>query len=522
MRQGSPDITSLFWLLLIAFVVAIMARRLRVPYALTLVVTGLVIGAPRLLPHVRLEPQTLMTVFLPPLLFESAINLRIEPLRREWRPIAIYAVIGTIVSTFLVGGLTASVLGIPLRAALVFGALISATDPISVLAVFKRLRADRRLTLIVEAESLFNDGVAVVLFRMLLAAVVGVGATHASPLQGFGQFVQTVAGGIAVGAGIGALASRVHGGLDDHLVEITLTSVAAYGAMLAAEALHVSGVIAVVAAGLVVGNYGMQSSMSASTRLAVAAFWEYAAFVVNSLVFLLVGIEASLLNWWQNIGLALGAVGAVLVGRASIYPLSFLVNRLRGNVPLRWQHVLFWGGLRGALSMALVLGLGQAFPHRDKLVAATFGVVLFSLLVQGLTIGPLLRRLGLTEMRTKESEYHRLASEGLAVEAALRELERLWTTEAYPNWAIKTLTEQYQARRAALEQAVQGLGLSPETLEEARAIEGQRLALLAEKSALYEAARRGWLDEEEWRQLVARIDDELTALTMEGDENPAV
>lgn len=519
MGQGSPDITPLFWLLLIAFVVAIMARRLRVPYALTLVVTGLVIGVPRLLPHVRLEPQTLMTVFLPPLLFESAINLRIEPLRREWRPIAIYAVIGTIVSTFLVGGLTASVLGMPLRAALVFGALISATDPISVLAVFKRLGADRRLTLIVEAESLFNDGVAVVLFRMMLVAAVGGSLSLA---QGFGQFVQTVAGGVAVGAAIGALASRVHGGLDDHLVEITLTSVAAYGAMLGAEALHVSGVIAVVAAGLVVGNYGMQTGMSASTRLAVVAFWEYAAFVVNSLVFLLVGIEASLLNWWQNIGLALGAVGAVLVGRASIYPLSFLVNRLRGNVPLRWQYVLFWGGLRGALSMALVLGLGQEFPHRDKLVAATFGVVLFSLLVQGLTIGPLLRRLGLTEPRTKESEYHRLASEALAVEAALRELERLWTTEAYPNWAIKTLTEQYQARRAALEEAVQGLGLSPETLEEARAIEGRRLALLAEKSALYEAARRGWLDEEEWRRLVTRIDDELMALTMDGDENPAV
>jgi monovalent cation:H+ antiporter, CPA1 family len=170
--------------------------------------------------------------------------------------------------------------------------------------------------------------------------------------------------------------------------------------------------------------------------------------------------------------------------------------------------------------MALVLGLDQGFPHRDTLVAATFGVVLFSLLAQGLTIGPLLKRLGLAETRTKESEYHRLASEALAVEAALRELERLLATEAYPNWAIKTLTEQYQARRAWLAAAVGELGLSPETLEEARAIEARRLALMAEKGALYEAERRGWLEEEEWRRLVARIDNELLALTLEGEGKP--
>jgi CPA1 family monovalent cation:H+ antiporter len=181
-------------------------------------------------------------------------------------------------------------------------------------------------------------------------------------------------------------------------------------------------------------------------------------------------------------------------------------------VPRRWQHVLFWGGLRGALSMALVLSLSRDYPHRNALVAATFGVVLFSLLAQGLTIGPLLKRLGLSQVQTRESAYHRLASEMLAVEAALRELERLMTAEAYPNWMIKALTEQYQKRRAELAAAIQELGLSRESLEEARAIEGQRLTLIAEKSALFEAERRGWLEEDEWRSLVARIDGELLAL----------
>jgi CPA1 family monovalent cation:H+ antiporter len=163
--------------------------------------------------------------------------------------------------------------------------------------------------------------------------------------------------------------------------------------------------------------------------------------------------------------------------------------------------------------MALVLGLGPRFPHRDTLVAATFGVVLFSLLAQGLTIGPLLRRLGLTETRPERSEYQRLAGEAFAREAALRELERLAASEAYPNWAIKLLTEKYRAELAALAERQKALDLSNETLEAEQALEVRRLALQAEKGALNEAERRGWLDEEDWRHLAARIDSELTSLT---------
>src|SRR5579871_244836 len=173
MDQTSQNVTSFFWLLLTAFIVTLIARRIKVPYALALVVTGLVIGFSRLLPHVHLEPTLLFTVFLPPLLFESAINLRIEPLKRDWKPIAIYTLAGTILSTFLVGGLTSVTLRMSLPAALVFGALISTTDPISVIAIFKRLGAGRRLSLIIEAESLFNNDTAVVLFTVMMAAVTG-------------------------------------------------------------------------------------------------------------------------------------------------------------------------------------------------------------------------------------------------------------------------------------------------------------------------------------------------------------
>jgi CPA1 family monovalent cation:H+ antiporter len=510
MDQAPVEFTQFFWLLLIAFVVAILARRYSAPYALALVITGLVIGATRLLPRVHLDPQTLFTIFLPPLLFESAINLPAGPLGRDWKPITLYALVGTTASTFIVGGLSALALRVPLATGLVFGALISTTDPISIIAVFKRLGANRRLSLIMEAESLFNNDTAVVLFTVIMAAAFG---GHVSLLGAVGQFFQLVIGGAALGAGIGWLASRLHFALDDHLVEITLTTVVAFGSFLAAEALHVSGVIAVVAAGLVVGNYAMPISMSAGTRLAVMSFWEYAAFVVNSIVFLLIGIEVDYVSWWDKVVLVIGAIGAVLAGRAAIYPLSILVNRLKGNIPMAWQHVLFWGGLRGALSMALVLALPARFAYRDTLVAATFGVVLFSLLAQGLTIGPLLRRLGVTETRTERSDYRRLRAEATAREAALRELARLEASEAYPNWAIKLLTEQYRAELAALVEARSVLDLGAESREEERALEVRRLALLAEKGALNEAERRGWLDEEDWRLLAARIDSELSALT---------
>lgn len=380
-------------LVLLATIVAMLADRLRLPYALALVVCGLVVGTTGLLPQAHLDPATLFTLMLPPLLFDAAIQLNAGALRRDALPIATYALAGTLIVAGVVGTLGHVVLGLPLATALVFGALIAPTDPISVIAVLKRLGVGHRVALVVEAESLFNDGVAVVLFTVLVGVATGAAVTPA----GVGiQFAAVLVGGTLVGGVIGWLAARATGYFDDHLLEVMLTTVVAFGAYLIAEVFHVSGVMAVVAAGLVVGNIGMRDGMSPRSRLAVHAFWEYAAFVVNSVVFLLIGFEAVAVRWWERPGLVIGGIVIVLLARAiSVYGLA-PVFRLAGSpVPLAWQHLLVWGGLRGALSMALVLGLPQTVPGRDAIVALTFGYVLFSLLVQGTTVGPLVRRLGL-------------------------------------------------------------------------------------------------------------------------------
>ncbi len=410
----APAISVYIWLLLVASLVAMLVQRMRVPYALALVMTGLAIGLLRLLPAARLTPDVLFTVLLPPLLFEAAIHLRLDRLRAQWGPITLYSLAGTVLAAAVVGVLAWKLFGLPLTVALVFGALISPTDPIAVLAIFRRLGIDPRLTLLVEAESLFNDGIAVVLFTVLLAAV---SSGSADVGLGLLQFVVTIVGGTAVGVAIGALASRVTRIFDDHLLAIMLTSIVAFGAYLTAEAFHVSGVIAVVAAGLTVGTFGLRRAMSPASRLAVTSFWEYAAFVANSIVFLLIGIDEAHLLTSSRLGWILpGAIAIVLAGRAlAVYGLAPLARRRHPELTARWQHVLWWGGLRGALSMAMALRLAGDFPHRDDLVAMTFSVVLFSLLVQGLTITPLLARLGLQHAPIREVEAVKEQLEELAL-----------------------------------------------------------------------------------------------------------
>jgi CPA1 family monovalent cation:H+ antiporter len=282
---------------------------------------------------------------------------------------------------------------------LVFGALISATDPISVLAVFRTLGVHSRLAVIVEAESLFNDGTAVVLYTIMLALAVG-GAWTAGGAWVVGgaalEFVRVAGLAVLVGAAVGGAVSLLTRAIDDPMIEITLTVLSAYGAFIAADLLGLSGVIACVIAGLVTGGWGALV-MGPATRVAVEAFWTYAAFVLNSLVFLLMGMAIRLATLAYYLPQILLAWLAINLARAAVVYAHCAAMRVagRGVFPWSWAAVLSWGGLRGALSMVLALALPADFPHRELILHVTFGVVLLTLLVQGLTMKPLLRWLGM-------------------------------------------------------------------------------------------------------------------------------
>lgn len=401
--ETNRAVELLVWLLIAASVIAVIAARLKIPYTIALVIGGLVIGSLHRLALLEsltrgarpdwLTPDVVLVLFLPPLLFEASINLPFHYLRENLFPILLLANVGVLTATVITGFAIHWVFGLPLIVALVFGSIISATDPISVISVFKEMGVARRLSMILEGESLFNDGTAVVLFGILAA---GVSAGNLGVAKGLGEFVITVAGAAVLGLVMGYLLTKVTQRIDEPRVEITLTTILAYSSYLVAQHLHLSGVIATVAAGIVIGNWGAAVGMSARTRTAVWSFWEYATFVINSLLFLLIGMRVrvgDLLHAWHA---ALIAVAAALLGRAlSVYGLAPLSNLFAVKVPMRWQHLLVWGGLRGAIALALVLSLQDTFPHRSDLLTWTFGVVAFSIIVQGLTVKPLITTLGL-------------------------------------------------------------------------------------------------------------------------------
>ena len=378
-------------LLLIAAVVAMLARRLRVPYSIGLVFAGIVLALLPFSPNIALTKQLVFTAFLPPLIFEAAIQLRWRDLRKDLLIILTFATVGVLLSA------AATAIGMHYLAhwtwisALVFGVLIAATDPVSVIATFKDAGVHGRIRLLVEAESLFNDGTAAVGFTIALVFASG---------QSIGVLGVTrtlfiiIAGSLVCGAVVAGLVLLLAGATDDHLVEITFTTVAAFGSFLLAEHFHLSGVLAALTAGLIIGNVG-HLTIAAETRAAVEEFWEYVAFVANSLIFLLIGMRLANQNYAFALLPVLIAILIVTVGRAvSIYPLSLLFGRSQLRIKSQHQHVLFWGGLRGALALVLALGLPPEMPDREAIITVAFAVVAFSIFVQGLTIKPLMRRLG--------------------------------------------------------------------------------------------------------------------------------
>ena len=491
-------------LLLIASAVAVLARRLRIPYTVGLVLIGLALS---LLSStdIVISPKIILVLLVPPLIFEAAFHLRWEELRRDFWLILIFAIPGVVLTTLMVGGVVAWGTGLTIQSALVFGALVSATDPVAVVALFRRLGVPRRLQVLLEGESLFNDGTAIVMFNLMVSIALAGQFSLASSVR---DFVTVAGGGVVIGVALGVIFSQIIGRIQDPFVETTLTTVLAFGSFLVAEYFHVSGVLAVAAAGITNGNAG-PSGMSATTRLVVFSFWEYAAFIANSFIFLLIGLTIDLdvmISNWQAIIWAI--LAALAVRAVSIYGFSVFGR----EVPGKWKHVLFWGGLRGAITLALALNLpetGLLASVRDSLQAMAFGVVLFTLLVQGSSTNWLVERLKLIERSEYQEEYELRHARFVAGRAAYDYLRRMTQQGLLSEHTWQKLSPRIQKQNEALVEAVREVMISDPAVEEEELDTARREALRAQRSALRGLLRDGVISESSYSILLDEVDSAL-------------
>lgn len=401
---------SVITLLFIATAVSFGLRNSRIPYTVALVIVGILLGVTveqlhimNFLSEFRLSPELVFYVFLPTLIFESAFHTNIKQFTQNMPIIVSLSTVGMLLSAGLVGAGMHYLLDFPWVIALLFGSLISATDPISVLSLFKKIGAPKRLQTIVEGESLFNDGTALVLFGILLeiASSQNVHFGKAELLGSFTSFGAVVLGGILTGVVMGFIFSKALDYVKNSKeIEISITLILAHATFIVAEYfLGVSGILATVAAGIVIGNYGAYK-ISPGVKEIMTHFWDYSAFIANSLLFLMVGliifsVNDSLIPLFIP---ALLVIAIVMAARmVAIYGILPIINRTnkKARIPRSWIHVIQWSGLRGALAIALMLTLPTNFPFYDEMLIFTVAVIFFTIIFNGFTIEPLLSLLGL-------------------------------------------------------------------------------------------------------------------------------
>jgi CPA1 family monovalent cation:H+ antiporter len=499
------DLTALAALLLVAAAVGFGARRLGVHYNIALVVAGAAMSAAQV-PRIALDPEIVIQVFLPILLFEAAISTDLRRLREDMRPVVLLAVPGMLVTVIVAGAILHFGLGLPWLFALLLGSILAATDTIAVVATFRKVKAPARLRTIVENESLFNDGTALVAFAAIAAAIR---QGQFEVTSGVVQLVWVTVVGIGIGAAAGWGASQLARLTDDHLMEILFTVVVTYGSWVVAEGVHASPVLAVVAAGITVGSVGWREITPAG-KVAIRSFWAVAAFGINSVLFLIIGLQFDFAAFGAaGIAIAWGLL-ALTAGRMSaVYPiLSLLPKRIA--VPRAWQHLLVWGNLKGSLSMALALSLPNDLPYRDLIASIVFGCAFVTLTVQGLTLAPLARRLGVGRVSDADRLLDQNQGRLLAARAAQRELDRLQQLGVVPLGAFQRMRASYQGIIARSERQLRDLVARTPADDSEHLAAVRRRLLEVEKAALQDAAGSGMIAEDVAQELVEEVDRTLT------------
>jgi Na+/H+ antiporter len=526
MPFSEHDSLVLVALLLAAAGLLVAATFIRIPYPILLVLGGLGLSFIPGIPEIELPPDLVLVAVLPPLLYGAAFFTSLRDLRENAGAISLLAV-GLVLTTMLAVAAVAHELipGVDWPEAFVLGAIVSPTDPTAATSIAERLGLPRRLVALIEGESLVNDGTALVAYKFAVVAVV---SGSFSILDASGSFVLNVVGGVGIGLGIGYLVRQLRRRLDDPPLEITISLLTGYFAYLPAQAAGVSGVLAVVTVGIYMGWHTPELT-SAQTRLQGVAVWEILFFVLNALLFGLVGMQlpqiADALSEYETptlIGYGLAAIATVIAARFLwVVPGTYLTAMYRRNrrpiaSPGRAAILLGWSGMRGAVSLAAALALplttdaGEAFPNRDLIVFLTFSVILGTLVLQGLTLPTVIKLLGLEEDGRAEKEESKARL--YATEAALARLEEL----ADEDWVREDTLERVRAMFGFRRERFRSR-FDPDSdgQIEMRSVDYQRLLrelLEAERQAVFQLRRERRIDDQVMRRVIRDLDLEEARL----------
>jgi monovalent cation:H+ antiporter, CPA1 family len=502
-------------LLLVATGVALLSRWLRVPYVTGLVLAGLPITEV-LSRRIGLDPSLVLNLLLPILIFDAAINTDLSRLRSTFKPIALLAGPGSVFSSAIIAVLLKLGLGLTWLPALLMGVILANTDTVSMIAVFKEIRVPSRLSTIVEGETLFNDAAALVSFNLILTVYETGSLTF---IEGVQELLYVALGGSVVGLVLGYLSLPIFNRLDDPLSSLLLTVAVSLGTFQVGQFIGVSGAVAVVMAGLIFGNLGLSRTSSASERITLLSFWEYASFGVNTFIFLLIGIEIIPMTLWRLLPSILFVILAYQLGRVlSVYLLLAGIRWFDRPIPLRWQHVLFLGNIKGSLSMALALSVPFALPGREEIITLVFGAVLFSLVGQGLSLPWLVKRLKLSNFSASRQQIEQWQAQLMTAKAAQDELDSLLKSGVLPKAVYEEMRAAYQVLVAGAEKALREIynrrsdEFDNKSSELTKLDAIRRRLLLAEKGALNEAMRKRILSETIVRSRLQTIDEQLLRL----------
>ncbi|MFB6284942.1 MAG: cation:proton antiporter [Halobacteria archaeon] len=486
------------------------------PYTIALLLTGLAVSISSVEFDLKLSPAIIFFVFLPPLLFEGAANMDMGRLKRDFKPVIAMAVVGLILSVVALGAAGTAVFGFPALISLLFAAIILPTDPVSVLALFEEMGVPKRLSVLVEGESLFNDGVAIVLFSTFLSQIQTGGTTNLLSFDSVGLFIFQIAknglGGAFVGLLTGYFIYTVMTHFDEPLVEVVLTIVLAFGSFILAQSyLDVSGIIATVVAGLFIGNRGAERAMSPQSKVSIFTTWKTMAFLVNTSIFLLLGASTPISTLVDHGYLILAGAVLVLLARAfAVYPVIWFTNRKSENpIPMNYQHVLVWSGMHASVPIALALSLPFGMPFREQVKAMVFGVAAFSLVVQGLTMDRVLDRLDIVTRSDIEKLYEMLKGRRRAVDEALDSAEDLHRKGELPYIVYDEFLSKYEKEKRHLDKALSKLLEKHPDIRSEQFLNKEKQVLLKEKGAILDAARDGTIGEDVADDLLEEIDIKL-------------